>query len=524
MKINKIYKSMLALGTASMLTVAMQGCTDKFEEINTNPYGISNEALTQDFNHIGGRVVQATQNIYVITPAWVTQLQQNLNADIYSGYLAPPTPFAGNINNNTYSLVDGWNGFIWSSAYESVMYPLATMDETAGDEFPQFVAWGKIVRVEAMHRVSDVFGPIIYSQYGQSPAMYDSQEEVYKQFVADLDDAITVLEQYKDFSGFTKFDLVYGGNVTSWIKFANSLKLRLAIRMSDVDPAYAKTIGEEALASTAGFIEDNSENFTLSPTAGDHPLNTLSGAWGDTRMSAEMESILTGYNDPRMAVYFAAATDATIAGQHKGVRSGIEIESKDTYVGHSAVATQGGVQLMTAAEVAFLKAEAALLGWANAGTAQANYEAGIALSFAQHGAGGADTYMTDATSMPAPFVDTYNSDNDVLAGDPNLSTATIAWDAAATDEELLEKIITQKWIAVFPDGQEAWSEFRRTGYPKKFPNVVNYSNGTIDTDEQIKRINFSATELTTNPDGVASGIQELGGPDTGGTSLWWDVD
>ncbi|RJE74439.1 RagB/SusD family nutrient uptake outer membrane protein [Reichenbachiella sp. MSK19-1] len=524
MKINKIYKSMLALGTASIMTVAIQGCTDNFEEINTNPYGISNEALTQDFNHIGGRIVQATQNIYVITPAWVTQLQQNLNADIYSGYLAPPTPFAGNINNNTYGLVDGWNGFIWSSAYESVMYPLATMDETAGDEFPQFVAWGKIIRVEAMHRVSDVFGPVIYSQYGQSPAMYDSQEEVYKQFVADLDEAITVLKGYTDFVGFAKFDLVYGGDVNNWLRFANSLKLRLAIRMSGVDPAYAKTVGEEALTDAVGLLDSNGANFTLSPSAGDHPLNTLSGAWGDTRMSAEMESVLSGYNDPRLEVYFAPSTDATLAGGFKGVRSGIEIASKDTYVGHSAVSTLGGVQLMTAAEVAFLKAEAALKGWAGAGTAQANYEAGIALSFAQHGAGGADTYMVDAVSIPAPFVDAYNADNSVLAGDPNLSTATIAWDATATEDQLLEKVITQKWIAMFPDGQEAWSEFRRTGYPKKFPNVVNYSDGKIDTDAQIKRINFSATELTTNPDGVASGIQALGGPDTGGTSLWWDIN
>lgn len=524
MKLNKIYKSVLALGAASVMSASLPSCTENFEDINTSPYGIYNDALTQDFNHIGGRFLQATQNIYTITPAWVTQLQQNLNADVYGGYLTPPTPFAGNINNVTYGLVDGWNGFIWSRAYENVMYPLAEMDATAGDEFPQFVAWGKIVRVEAMHRVSDVFGPIIYSEYGNSPAMYDSQADVYKLFIEDLDEAIEVLSDYTEFTGFTKFDLVYSGDVTKWLQFANSLKLRLAIRMSKVDPTYAKTVGESALADANGLLSANDANFVLSENAGDHPLNTLSGAWGDTRMSAEMESILTGYSDPRISVFFLPATDASLNGAFKGIRSGIAIATKDTYVGHSALTTQGGVQLMTSAEVAFLKAEAALHGWAGAGDAQANYEEGITLSFDQHGVSGADAYMADATSTPASFVDAYNSDNDVLVGDSHLSTATIAWSDAASDEEKLEKIITQKWIAMFPDGQEAWSEFRRTGYPKVFPNVVNYSDGKIDTEAQIKRINFSATEFTTNPDGVQSGIDALGGPDTGGTALWWDVN
>ncbi len=181
------------------------------------------------------------------------------------------------------------------------------------------------------------------------------------------------------------------------------------------------------------------------------------------------------------------------------------------------MATQ--VQLMTAAEIAFLKAEAALRGWAGAGDAQTNYETGIAMSFEQHGASGSAAYISDGTSIPADYVDPVNASNSTAA----LSTITIAWNSADDDETKLEKIITQKWIAMFPEGQEAWSEFRRTGYPKIFPVVSNQSGGDIDTDIQIRRIPFVDSELSTNAEGVAGAVTLLGGSDDGGTRLWWDT-
>ena len=104
-----------------------------------------------------------------------------------------------------------------------------------------------------------------------------------------------------------------------------------------------------------------------------------------------------------------------------------------------------------------------------------------------------------------------------------MSNITIAWDGGSTNEENLERIITQKWIAMFPEGQEAWSEFRRTGYPKIFPVVSNQSAGDVDTDIQIRRIPFVDSELSTNPEGVANATTLLGGPDNAGTRLWWDT-
>jgi len=174
---------------------------------------------------------------------------------------------------------------------------------------------------------------------------------------------------------------------------------------------------------------------------------------------------------------------------------------------------------LTTAEVYFLKAEAALRGWTGAGTVQANYEMGIMKSFEQHGVSGAAAYIADNTSVPANYVDPVNAANNATA----LSSITVAWSAGATNEEKLERIITQKWIAMFPEGQEAWSEFRRTGYPKIFPVVSNQSGGAIDTAIQIRRIPFVDSEKSTNAAGVTAATVLLSGPDTGGTRLWWDT-
>jgi hypothetical protein len=181
------------------------------------------------------------------------------------------------------------------------------------------------------------------------------------------------------------------------------------------------------------------------------------------------------------------------------------------------------VTWMPAAEVHFLRAEGALRGWSMGGTAQDFYESGIAESFAQHGAGDATDYIANSSSTANAYVDPVNSANNVDVGSDYLSTATIAWDESAEDEIKLEKIITQKWIALFPDGQEAWSEFRRTGYPTLFPVMVNNSGGAISTEDFIRRVNFVASEYANNPSGVATGVTHLGGADNGGTRLWWDT-
>ncbi|MGJ5641708.1 RagB/SusD family nutrient uptake outer membrane protein [Formosa sp. S-31] len=516
---------------ASVVAIGLTNCTGDFEDINTNPYGISQESLTQQNNHIGSRFSPLFSNVIRVEPAWNYQLQQNLNADVFSGYMTAPTPFAGNINNQTYALVNGWNGFIWSDAYDSNdgngVMPYAReikqQVELSGDENGmKFVYLANIIKVMAMHRISDVFGPIRYSKYNDydTTGEYDSQETAYKAFFTDLDNAISGLEAFTEDTQFVPFDQSsLGGDIAQWRAFANSLRLRLAIRVSKVDPALAKTEGEKALASNAGLLD--ATNMLVDMGGFVHPILTISTVWGDVCMSAEMESILKGFNDNRISKFFKAPADPAL-GDYKGVRMGIKIEAKSEYGSHSFIgeAVEGTDKIwMTAAEVNFLKAEAALRDWAGAGDAKTNYEAGVRASFAQFGAGGVEAYLADSTSSPNDFVDALNPANNFVYP----SNVTIAFNDAGSKEEQLEQIITQKWIAMFPDGQEAWSEFRRTGYPRVFPVVVNNSGGEIDTETQIRRINFVDVEKNTNGANVDTAIGMLKGPDNGGTRLWWDT-
>ena len=148
-------------------------------------------------------------------------------------------------------------------------------------------------------------------------------------------------------------------------------------------------------------------------------------------------------------------------------------------------------------------------------------EAGIELSFLEHGltAAAAAAYAQSTAERPRRSKTPGRLD-EIQRSRP--SSVTPKWNAGAGDEEKLERIITQKWIAMFPNGQEAWSEFRRTGYPKVIPIVNNLSGGKVDTNVQVRRMTFPRSEYSNNAAGVAAATALLGGADTGGTKLWWD--
>ncbi|CAL1520039.1 SusD/RagB family nutrient-binding outer membrane lipoprotein [Chitinophaga sp. MM2321] len=532
MKYETFIKAGLVI-TAAVLSFS--SCTKNFEEINKNPYGSTDKDLEGDFAIVAAQLQQAQRSIYLYQPVPTFQLQQNLLGDIYSGYMMPPTPFGGNINNANYALIDGWVSASWNTAYSSVMNPAYKAGNFSKEKFPEAYAMSKVLRVEGLHRVSDIFGPIIYTKYNapneDGTVDLDSQKDAYYAFFDDLKEAIDIFTTIKDKPGsvlFTKADLVYGGKYAQWLKFANTLRLRLAIRVANIDPAKAKTEGEAALANAGGLLDNPADNFLVDIGATTHPLNTINSSWGDIRMGAPAESIMGGYNDPRLPKYYEKATDPKVAGTYKGIRNGINIDAKERYQDYSLLTTFASkIQLMTAAEAWFLKAEAAIRGWAGAGNAQTNYQQGIQQSFDQYKLGDATAYYNNNVLKPKPYVDPKAitpGQNDIPAGSPNLSTITIKWDDAAPLEKKLERIITQKWIAMYPEGQEAWSEFRRTGYPKLFPVVINNSNGNISTKDFIRRATFPSNEYATNSGAIQKAISTLSvQKDVGGTRLWWDV-
>jgi hypothetical protein len=524
MKLNNIKRIAIC-----MSFLAAVSCTDNFEEINTNPNGFTPKELEQDFNHIKGGFAPIFNNIQVLGSQRedLYQLQQNLNSDIWSGYMATPTGFRGGLNNTTYDLTDGWNVAIWDIAYPNVMFNCWDIANKSKGKYDQFYALSLILKVEGMHRLTDVFGPIIYSQFGtgSSTIGYDSQEEVYNQMLKELDFAVTELTKRVDAgddgkSSFGTTDLTgYKGDFKAWVKFANTLRLRLAMRIVKIKPALAKIEAEKAVAHKFGVMTENSDLFQIVSPVSTNSIATING-WLDIRMSADMESILKGYNDPRIDTYFDKSIQ--FPGQYKGVRTGINIGGKgdhEKFSGIGAVVRSKNIVLMTTAEAYFLRSEGALRGWSMGGDAKSLYEQGIQSSFDQRGASGAAAYITDNVKLPIAYVDPNFPENN---GAP-VNNVTIAWNAAATNEIKLQKIITQKWIAGFPEGQEAWSDYRRTGYPKLLPVIVNNSGGKISTELGVRRINFVQSERTNNKGGVDTGLAKLGGPDNGGTRLWWDT-
>lgn len=523
-----------------LLALALTQCTGDFEELNKNPNGLTDEQIGADFTLVSAFMHQA-QRAVIPEDVGTYQLSENLTSDSYSGYMGAQAPFRSNSNNLTYELVDGWNQTIFNYRYINVMNPAYKVIEfaKANPGMEDLDAFARIIKVSAMSRVSDKIGPIIYSSYNQpdenTNIKYDKQQDAYTHFFADLEKAIVTLKGLKGKPTSPQLrisDLAYSENQNdNWLRYANTLRLRLALRVAYADPALAKTQGEAAMdPANGGLLETNDQNCFVK-TSVNHPLNIIGYEWSDTRMGAPMESILGGYNDPRMSAYFNPAKDPAVAGQFKGIRSGIRIDEKSRYDGYSEVKRIGvdRMQLMVAAEAWFLKAEAALRGWENAGDAKAHYERGVRTSLQMYGIADAaiTAYLNNATSKPKPYMDPKAitaGENDIAATSPYLSTITIKWDEADTKNRKMERIITQKWIAMFPDGEEAWAEYRRTGYPTLFPNIVNYSGGLIPTIPGVRRIPIPLSEYNTNGNAAKEAAQMLGGADTGATRLWWDKE
>ena len=520
--------SLLVIGVICCLTA----CTDNFREYNTNQGEATDGMLDMDNLRVGGFIPQMQRDVIPTSDpdANAYQRAQNLAGDAYSGYMGPIGTWNGGNNGNTYNLkFDDWDGAAFSVGFTNVMPAWKQVVDKTKETLPETYAFAQILKVAAMHRLTDNYGPLPYLKFGHGGVTtpYDSQEVIYKTFFEELNEAISLLKEFVSANPtakpMKKFDMVYAGDYSKWLKFANSLKLRLAMRIVYVEPELAKQYAEEAVK--VGVIMSNEDNAKLASANGVSVFNPVKICWddyNDTRMGANMESFLTGYSDARLPKYFRVSA---LDGAYHGVRSGVSITNKEPYLVMSVPNIESDTSIspiwwMSASEIYFLRAEGAIRGWSMGGTAQELYEQGIKNSFEQHGVA-LSNYLKDDVSKPAPFIDKV-ARNSIGEGDKRLSTITIAWSEGDAFEHKLERIITQKWIALYPNGQEAWTEFRRTGYPKVFPIVSNRSGGVINTDIQIRRISFPNSEYNTNRDEVEKAVVLLGGPDNGGTKLWWD--
>lgn len=527
----KLY-NLLLIGA---MAAGVSSCTDSFNDINTNHHEATDDMLDTDNLRIGAFFSQMQQRVVLFkdgtggAESSDYQVAQNLTADLYSGYIGATGTWRSGRTTAAYYMVDGWYNQMFTRGFTEVMTAWQKVHKACENmNMPVASAVADIVKVEAMHRVTDMYGPIPYTTFGSGTigATYDTQETVYRKFFEELDNAIDVLTPYAETGAQTlsDYDFVYGGDVANWVRFANTLRLRLALRVVYADPSLAQQEAEKSTSNAIGVIETAAQRAELQHGKLNyfHPLYDIAYNFndGEARMNASMDSYMNGYNDPRLPKYFkTAASD----GKYHGVRLGVQNMAPTKYAG-SGVSnlnvdnSSTPIVWMTAAESYFLRAEGALRGWNMGGTAQSFYEAGIKMSFDETSAGSADNYIADGTSKPADYEDPTGDGN----GHSAMSQITVKWDESANFETKLERIITQKWIAEYPDGPEGWAEYRRTGYPKLFPVVTNYSQSAVSSDTQIRRCPFPTSEYNTNRAGVNTGIAALGGADNIGTRLWWD--
>lgn len=595
MKLN-LYKS---VALCSLLALA--GCHD-FEEMNTNPnapvydptvtdckpegididYTISEsalESLKATESALGSIFFNFTyEGLYNDY-----QTATNLTHDVYAAYNGSN----GFLDNApAYSYNDGWSASRWKHFYD---------DRTIA-EYSQLIKAFWFCNKEYYHNAfyitriyyafllsaqTDTYGdiPVQYYVKGAMPptenVTYTPQKEVYNIIFELLDQAITALHNPPTKDQYTfkaEDDRIYKGDVKAWIRFANTLRLRLALRISNVAPDVAKTQGEKALSDSEGLMKGQEDNMKLVPkrqwvAGGNENIFALMFSWGASCVlpkemewayknqalkvssgSGFVDKVVKGdkeegtvfglddtkyneaeancYLDPRCKVlffrpsvydsgdekvpgikddYLAENPDAEFAGYRNGAK---EVGSKYTTI-YSPMKTNlksddmnpdcwwnlaREIVWMGYSESLFLRAEAALRGWGTeTGSAAARnlYEKGIQASMDYYGI---------APDKANEYIQNLQGTKAFTEGSKELQ---------------LEQIITQKWLAVYPNGNEGWAEVRRTDYPRYLllPRYGNSSSGEVENTKLIKRVSYPNSE-SRNPNKPAY---------TQGTKVWWDV-
>ena len=485
------------------------GCTGSFEEYNSEPYKLDKADPSVLIPTMFDAMMYVQQNDSQMVDQMVGTL---------GGYFTLTNRWGGQ-NFDTFNASDSWNAGPYSTMFEDIYSNFYDIEEST-KKSGHFYAMARLIRAAVMMRIVDCYGPIPYSKVakGQFYVEYDSAQDVYKHIIADLSEAATTLFQFSQDYPTTRplsaTDPIYKGDYSSWARLANSLCLRAAMRSSDQEAF------ESACAHPAGLIEANINNAMRNPGTQGNPYQLATATWNDLRLNSSIVDYMVGYNDPRCASYFLKSTFDN--SRNIGMRSGTADFAKDAVVGYSMgnIKSDTFLPIFMAAETNFLRAEAALRGWSVSGTAKSNYEAGIRLSLNQYGAEAKDidAYLVNDQLIP-------DDHSDPRGARFNYNRATevkIKWNDGDGTEKNLERIITQKWIANFPMGLEAWADFRRTGYPELAPVIDNLSNGVISNNFRgMRRLRYPYSEKNLNRANYDKGVAMIGGTDNESVDLFW---
>lgn len=353
---------------------------------------------------------------------------------------------------------------------------------------PNVEAMGIIMRSWNYQVLTDLWGDIGYTGalQGRTPGSgneveFDPQEQVYRGLLAELRGASALLDAGGVRMG--NADLLYQGDPEQWARFANSLRLRLAMRMSQADANTARS--EFAAALAAGVFTSNDDNALVRYVDNGvdvNPIHAYHRSAPTHAVSATLVDSLLHLDDPRLAVY----ADPNAAGEYRGMPNGSTDEpplNQISHIGEHFVRANAPAYIMTYAEVLFLQAEAAERGWIE-GDAASLYRQAI-------------TAHLEMLDIEQDEIDAY------------LSQARVAYAG-------LPSIALQKWIALYGNGPEAYAEWRRTGYPVLQVGPDAENDGRIPL-----RLEYPASEQSLNRSAYEAAVARQGGG-TVNSPVWWD--
>jgi len=485
------------------VVLAFSSCDKGFDEMNVNPTKPTQLTPATKLTYI--QLYTGGSN-YVATLFWsiihmMTDVQQ-INITSYSNIFTYKESHTADLFLEQYK-----------TTVKSVIDLEAQLKASKEPTAEADLAIAQVQKVLIFSRLTDAYGDIPYTEAGKGFLegirfpKYDKQSDIYADMLSTLEKAASVLKK-GGANSYGAADLFFNGDDAKWVKFANSLMLRLAMRMVKVDPASAKKWATKAIAGGVMTSNDDDAYLKYEDSPDDHgpKVNPLtksfsSRAVNQVKISATFFNFLKSHNDPRISVLCSTVngkTDPALqSGQDINDFSKTAAHSKpniNIFGGSGVIVYDAPLFFQTYAEVEFMEAEAAVRWGLAGGNAAAHYNAGVKAAMeelALYGPGGVISSSAIADYLTAnPF----------------------------NPAKALEQINDQYWVATFGNSLESFSNWKRSGYPQLVPLDI----ATELTGGEIpRRFTYPASEKITNPDNVAKAISNMGG-DKLTTRMWWD--
>ncbi len=496
MKNSKLKNISIKFLLVLVLVFSFTACDEKFEEMNTDPNRISEIEPAFLFTN----AVRATFRNVI----------SNLQYKFGSPYAHIYVPIKNDRQSDEYKTIyaQDWYNDVFGGIYgSSIRHINEALRLTREGKFENEVqhAIAEVIAVLDYARLTDTFGDIPYTEggWGQEDLLvpkYDRQEYIYKDMLLRLKNSIDIIKTADPARAFPGADPLYDNDLGKWVRFANSLRLRYAMRMRFADPDAARPVISECLNEL--LIEENDQTALLECVDADdgNLYNPWSNVWTywQFKVSEKLVEWLKSTNDPRLPVF----VQPNSSGQYIGMPNGLgderfaDWDKENTSVPAEALIGRGvPIYEITAAEVYFLRAEAALFNL-GPGDANALYREGIRKSMEQWNVETADIEN---------FLD--NEPEATLTG---------------SEEEQFEQIGNQMWLALTPNFAETYSYIRRTGYPV-IPQRTAPDFSLGDTDGILpSRLKYPLVEEANNAENMKEVIENQG-PNDITTKVWWDV-